>query len=472
MPRWPPTRRPSRCWAAPPTSSVRRESTSTSAHSSSSSAACRRPASISSKPSSSPSGSSRRWWRRSPTRTWPTSSHWSVICRPRSTPSSGPAPALPRPDTKDRSPARVRLDHARTLLQANLLEEAVEAADRAVIESEATEGDLELAESLLVAAEAHLASGDITARGRHRKAQRRALHRARPPRLGGTGPIRPAAGAAGQPSQLEARRADGGQRPNAPPVRLPPRSRPPPPGRCGAAHRAAPRRAGQRAAGREQAGPPGARRSSGRLPSGSRPPWSCCAAGHSGRVGRSTRASGSSTTTTRSSAPSSCERSPRRRASVWPASASNSLSTIGRARELLDHLEATRRTVSLLPAAQPPDDEVLADLLARLRLVTAQHQDAISAGAPTDHFERERAALERRIRWHARRAPAGGEVTELTIGESLSLLGDRALVEYANLDGRLYAVSVIGGRSVLHDLGVGRWAGRPHRLVRRSRCTG
>ena len=57
----------------------------------------------------------------------------------------------------------VRLDHARTLLQANLLDEAVEAADRAVIESEATEGDLELAESLLVAAEAHLASGDITA---------------------------------------------------------------------------------------------------------------------------------------------------------------------------------------------------------------------------------------------------------------------------------------------------------------------
>ena len=107
----------------------------------------------------------------------------------------------------------------------------------------------------------------------------------------------------------------------------------------------------------------------------------------------------------------------------------------------------------MLPAAQPPDDEVLADLLARLRLVTAQHHDGIGAGGPTDHFERERAALERRIRWHARRAPAGGEVTELTIGESLSLLGDRALVEYANLDGRLYAVSVIGGRSALHDLG-------------------
>ena len=117
------------------------------------------------------------------------------------------------------------------------------------------------------------------------------------------------------------------------------------------------------------------------------------------------------------------------------------------------HTSRPQRTVSLLPAAQPPDDEVLADLLARLRLVTAQHQDAIGAGAPTDHFERERAALERRIRWHARRAPAGGEVDELNIGESLALLGDRALVEYANLDGHLYAVSVIACRSVLHDLG-------------------
>ena len=34
-------------------------------------------------------------------------------------------------------------------------------ADRAVTESEETEGGLDLAESLLVAAEAHLAAGDI-----------------------------------------------------------------------------------------------------------------------------------------------------------------------------------------------------------------------------------------------------------------------------------------------------------------------
>jgi tetratricopeptide (TPR) repeat protein len=55
----------------------------------------------------------------------------------------------------------LKLDHARALLQANLLEEAREMADRAVEESERTEGELDLAESLLVAAEAHLAGGDV-----------------------------------------------------------------------------------------------------------------------------------------------------------------------------------------------------------------------------------------------------------------------------------------------------------------------
>ena len=346
----------------------------------------------------------------------------------------------------------VRLDHARTLLQANLLEEAVEAADRAVIESEATEGDLELAESLLVAAEAHLASGDITGAADPRSAASgtSSSTTAQPGRHwpdpsccvhGG-----PAVAARGSPSRWR-------PTPNAPPVRLPPRSRPPPPGRRGAAHRAAPRRAGRRAAGRSR---PDRRELRG--------PAGGCPADHGlpgvvrGRLQRARRAvnQGVRILNDHHAVLGAIE------LRAFAAASSIGLARIGvqlavddrRARGFLDHLEATRRTVSLLPAAQPPDDEVLADLLARLRLVTAQHQDAISAGAPTDHFERERAALERRIRWHARRAPAGGEVTELTIGESLSLLGDRALIEYADLDGRLYAVSVIGRRSVLHDLGV------------------
>ena len=69
---------------------------------------------------------------------------------------------------------------------------------------------------------------------------------------------------------------------------------------------------------------------------------------------------------------------------------SNDLARIGvrlaiddhRPRELLAQLEATRRTVSLLPAARPPEDEVLAELLTELRVVAAQQRAAIEGGSP------------------------------------------------------------------------------------------
>ena len=54
----------------------------------------------------------------------------------------------------------LRLDHARALLRANLLDEASEVADRAVDDLAASEVTLDLAEGQLVAAEVHLAAGD------------------------------------------------------------------------------------------------------------------------------------------------------------------------------------------------------------------------------------------------------------------------------------------------------------------------
>ncbi len=125
----------------------------------------------------------------------------------------------------------------------------------------------------------------------------------------------------------------------------------------------------------------------------------------------------------------------------------------GRPRELLTHLEATRRTTSLLPAARPPDDDVLASLLAQLRLVTSQQREALAEGHPREDLDAERALLERRIRGHVRRAPAGDTQTEVRLDDSLRLLGDRALIEYANLDGTLFAVSVVDNRAALHELG-------------------
>jgi tetratricopeptide (TPR) repeat protein len=143
------------------------------------------------------------------------------------------------------------------------------------------------------------------------------------------------------------------------------------------------------------------------------------------------------------------------------AASSDGLAEIGvamavadhRPRELLAHLEATRRTVSLLPAARPPDDEALAELLARLRVINTQIRDAGPDIARRIELDATRSGLERQIRSHVRRAPATGARADVPLATSVARLGDRVLVEYANLRGVLYAVSVLDNRASLHELG-------------------
>jgi CHAT domain-containing protein/tetratricopeptide (TPR) repeat protein len=125
----------------------------------------------------------------------------------------------------------------------------------------------------------------------------------------------------------------------------------------------------------------------------------------------------------------------------------------GRPRELLHQLEATRRTTSLLAAARPPEDDVLADLLAQWRVLALQQREAISDTGPVAVLDRERSRLEDAIRGHVRRAPAADTRADVPLAEAVRALGERALIEYANLDGRLYAVTVIDNRAALHDLG-------------------
>jgi tetratricopeptide (TPR) repeat protein len=167
------------------------------------------------------------------------------------------------------------------------------------------------------------------------------------------------------------------------------------------------------------------------------------------------------------------------------AASSDGLAEIGvsmaiadhRPRELLVHLESTRRTVSLLPAARPPDDEALADLLARLRVVSTQLRDAVPDAGRRAELEAMRSSLERQIRSHVRRAPATGARADVPLAASIARLGERVLVEYANLRGRLYAVSVIDNRAALHELGpadglVGDIDGCSHALHRLNRQQG
>ena len=77
-----------------------------------------------------------------------------------------------------------------------------------------------------------------------------------------------------------------------------------------------------------------------------------------------------------------------------------------------------------------------------------------SAPAATPaNLRRRRVDLERAIRDHTRRARAAGDAMSVGVGDAIAALGDHALLEYAAVDGQLYAVSVVGGRARLHELG-------------------
>lgn len=121
--------------------------------------------------------------------------------------------------------------------------------------------------------------------------------------------------------------------------------------------------------------------------------------------------------------------------------------------ELLERVEATRQMVWLAPRATPPGDEELARMLADLRVVTEDLRAAVGAGADPNDLRRRRVELEREIRDHTRRAQAGGEARATGVGDAVGMLGDRMLVEYAAIDGELFAVTVAGGRARLHELG-------------------
>jgi tetratricopeptide (TPR) repeat protein len=124
-----------------------------------------------------------------------------------------------------------------------------------------------------------------------------------------------------------------------------------------------------------------------------------------------------------------------------------------RPRELLARIEAARGMIALLPRAHAPDDDVLAELLTDLRHVSEEIREAAGAGEARADLERRRVSLEESIRSHTRRFRADGEAEELGLGAAIGELGDRVLVEYGNLAGRLWAVTVIDGRAALHELG-------------------
>ena len=128
----------------------------------------------------------------------------------------------------------------------------------------------------------------------------------------------------------------------------------------------------------------------------------------------------------------------------------------GRPRELLHRIEAMRTMVWRAPLVRAPDDEAMASLLTELRRFGAAAVDPEADAADRRAADRQRLLVEREIRTLSRRARGqrgGATTTEEAVADALGRLGDRELVAYANLTGRLWAVVARRGRTSLHDLG-------------------
>jgi Tfp pilus assembly protein PilF len=127
----------------------------------------------------------------------------------------------------------------------------------------------------------------------------------------------------------------------------------------------------------------------------------------------------------------------------------------GRPWEVLRWAERWRAGALRLPPASPPDDTELADALTDLRRAESDLREATLAGGRQAAALARVARLERTVRDAARHAggahaPAG--TGALSTAALRAALGDRALVEYVNVDGVLHAVTVAGGRASLRAM--------------------
>lgn len=106
---------------------------------------------------------------------------------------------------------------------------------------------------------------------------------------------------------------------------------------------------------------------------------------------------------------------------------------------------------------RPPEDPALAAELAELRGIVRRREAAALEGQETAALLREQTALEQAVRRRSRKVAGPGAADDCAAGPSAralgEVLGDRALVEITELDGRLYAVVVTSGRARLRELG-------------------
>src|SRR6185503_9045965 len=116
--------------------------------------------------------------------------------------------------------------------------------------------------------------------------------------------------------------------------------------------------------------------------------------------------------------------------------------------------ERGRASLFLIRPVRPPDDPILAAALAELRLAVTEAAELRGTGRNPARALARQIALERQIRNYCRRQPGQAELSDpTTLPALVGRLGDAVLLEFVQLDGELYAVSIAGGRTRLHHLG-------------------
>lgn len=130
----------------------------------------------------------------------------------------------------------------------------------------------------------------------------------------------------------------------------------------------------------------------------------------------------------------------------------------GHAGQVLAWAERWRAGALLLPPVRPPDDPVLAQDLQELRAVVAALSEGDESDGDSAPLLRRQVALEAAIRRRTRQVHGTGP-SELRAPPGTAALtaslGDRALVEFVEVDGRLSAVVVVDGRARVRALGPG-----------------
>jgi hypothetical protein len=126
----------------------------------------------------------------------------------------------------------------------------------------------------------------------------------------------------------------------------------------------------------------------------------------------------------------------------------------GRPSRIFEWAERGRASRLAYRPVRPPDDPVLADLLSQLRNV-ARELDELAKGTDA-RLVRRQIALERQIRDHSRMRPGeldGPLWTPVSPAALSRALADRVLVEFVQLDGVLYGLSLSRGRLRMRTIG-------------------